>query len=314
MLSVKKLSKKYADKTVLQDVSFDIVPGEIVALLGANGSGKTTTINSICQLIEFEGGEITFDGQSIKTDRAYLSQIGAVLGGSRNINWRLTPSQNAEYFAALRGHSGKAVKHHINALQQRLGLDQYKKLEVLKLSTGNKQKAALLSALSYSPRLLLLDEPTLGLDLNTVQELQDIIQHQSAESKQAFLITSHDMSFIDKICQKVIVIDQGKVIFSGTIAALKNTLYSYKLRAQLSSSVINEAFEQHVKSLCSGRYQLQLEQDVLSVDYETPEQVMPLLSWLHTQNFCPTELSISPLKMEDAFRSLTQPSKQEDKS
>ena len=314
MLSVTQLSKKYADKTVLDDVSFNIAPGEIVALLGANGSGKTTTINSICQLIEYDAGDIQFGGQSIQSNRQYLSQIGAVLGGSRNINWRLTASQNAEYFAALRGHSGKAVKHNIAQLQQRLGLDKYAKLEVLKLSTGNKQKAALLSALAYSPKLLLLDEPTLGLDLDTVQELQDIIGQQSSDSDQAFLITSHDMSFIDKICQKVIVIDQGKVIFSGTIDALKNTLYSYKLRAQLANSVDEVELEKNLHDLCAGRYQLQFEQNVLRVDYETPEQVMPLLSWLHTQNICPTELSITPLQMEDAFRSLTQAAKQEEKS
>ncbi|GAA0855470.1 ABC transporter ATP-binding protein [Aliiglaciecola litoralis] len=308
MLSIEKVRKSYGDKTVLDDISFNVAAGETVALLGANGSGKTTTINSICQLIEFEQGDILFNNTSIRTDRRYLKKVGAVLGGSRNINWRLTACQNAEYFAALRGHSGKQLKQHISALEARLGLKQYHTLEVLKLSTGNKQKAALLSALAYSPNLLLLDEPTLGLDIDTVEELKNIIHQQSTLNGQAFLVTSHDMSFIDKICQKVVVLEQGKVIFNGDIASLKKALYSFKLEVKVPTQLIDN-IQQKVEQLCMGRFQQHTRATNLYIEFESPQQVLGLLAWLNEQDIAPEHLTIMPLTMHDAFQTLMQRSK-----
>ncbi|GAB5379097.1 MAG: ABC transporter ATP-binding protein [Aliiglaciecola sp.] len=304
MLAVESIGKHYSGKAALQSVSFGIQPGEIVALLGANGSGKTTTINSICNLIDFELGDIRFEGISIRKDKSYLAQIGAVLGGSRNINWRLTASQNAQYFAALRGYHGKALKARIAELEDQLGLAQYAKLEVLKLSTGNKQKASLLSALSYSPKLLLLDEPTLGLDFKTVGDLQQIILEQSQQHQQGYLITSHDMSFIDKICQKVVVIDQGQVIFNGSIESLKQKLFAYRM-------VINLPVQDHlsvsksIEELCFGHYHIEQTQEGFNIQYETPDQVLALLSWLHTSNKTIGDLTMTELSMEEAYKSLT---------
>ena len=183
MLSIEQLSKSYGDVRALSDISFSLGKGEVVALLGANGSGKTTTINSICGLIDFEQGDISVLGKSVKESPKYLRDIGAVLGGCRNINWRLTASQNAEYFARLRGASSKVFKPNIEMLESRLGLEKYRGQAVRKLSTGNKQKAALMSALCYQPSLLLLDEPTLGLDVTTVHELQKIIEQLAAENQ-----------------------------------------------------------------------------------------------------------------------------------
>lgn len=309
MLSVEGLGKQYSNKVALEDVSFTVQPGEIVALLGANGSGKTTTINAICNLIEFDHGVVQFEGECIRKNKNYLCKIGAVLGGSRNINWRLTASQNAQYFAALRGHQGKALKARITELEAQLGLDQYAKLEVLKLSTGDKQKASLLSALSYSPNLLLLDEPTLGLDFQTVGELQQIIQRQSQQGKQGYLITSHDMSFIDKICQKVVVIDHGRVIFNGSIGALKKQLFTYRLVLRLPVQHYPLTIKS-IEQLCFGHFQFEKNDDSLIVHYETPDQVLALLSWLHSSELPLDDLTMTELNMEEAYQSLTKGSKQ----
>lgn len=304
MLAIEGLNKHYGQRVALEDITLTVEPGEIVALLGANGSGKTTTINSVCNLIEFDSGDIRFEGKSIRDDKQYLANIGAVLGGSRNINWRLTTSQNAQYFAALKGHQGKTLKSKIAQLEEQLGLAQYSKMEVLKLSTGNKQKASLLCALAYSPKLLLLDEPTLGLDFNTVSELQQIIEQQSEESGQSYLVTSHDMSFIDKICQKVVVIEQGKVIFRGSIAALKSQLYTYRLT--FDTQTINlEKTQQAIASQCVGHYNYEHNENSYSIQYETPDQVLGLLSWLHRSNINLCSLTMTKLSMEEAYQSLT---------
>jgi ABC-2 type transport system ATP-binding protein len=303
MLSVNQLSKSYGDQQALQDVSFELAPGERVALLGANGSGKTTTINSICRLLEWQQGNILFEQQDITKSTDYMRHIGAVLGGCRNVNWRLTASQNAEYFARLHGTSKKQAFKTITRLEEQLGLSQYAKKEVGKLSTGNKQKASLLSALAHQPKLLLLDEPTLGLDSQTVNELQKIIIEQSNELNQAFLITSHDMAFIEKICTRVIVLNKGKVIYSGDITALKQQLYHYEMRLKLTPPD-TAIIDGHLKELWPNHSQLSSQDEQIIVHYDSPEQAFATINWLAQQAIIPLDLSINPLSVETAYLAL----------
>ncbi len=305
MLSVREVCKDYAGKSALSQVSFDLMQGEIVALLGANGSGKTTTVQSICGLVKFEQGDILFERESILGNSRYLQHVGAVLDGSRNTNWRLTASQNAQYFARLHGVSSRQSGATIKELQHKLGLEPYQGQEVMKLSTGNKQKAALLCALAHQPKLVLMDEPTLGLDLNTVAELQDIIRSQARNEGQGFLVTSHDLSFIDRICSHVVVLDQGQVVFNGSLVDLKKKMFSFELRLQLKPAHIPDVLLA-VSEKCRGKFDSQHNKDGLSIKYDSVGQVLPLLGWLDSQVWQPDTLHIEELGIEKAYRSLTQ--------
>jgi ABC-2 type transport system ATP-binding protein len=302
MLAVKELCKSYAGESALSNVSFSLNRGEVVALLGANGSGKSTTVQSICRLIEWDQGEITIDNTDTRSSSSFLKQIGAVLGGCRNTNWRLTAKQNADYFARLRGFSGAPIRQNIDKLHTALGLDEHTKKEVMKLSTGNKQKAALLSALSYSPDFVLLDEPTLGLDFNTVNDLQLIIKEQLQTAEQGFLVTSHDLGFIDKICDRVVVLDHGQLLFEGCLDALKASLFKYELSIELNqpidASILN--------GLWAGRFDLQADQQTIKVNYESPDQSLKMLHYLHENNIQPLQLQIDSLSMEKAYQTLVQ--------
>ncbi len=302
MLAVNDLCKSYAGESALSNVSFSLNRGEVVALLGANGSGKTTTVQSIFRLIEWDQGEITIDNVDTRTSSTFLKQIGAVLGGCRNTNWRLTAKQNADYFARLRGFSGTSIQQNIEQLHSALGLDEHAKKEVMKLSTGNKQKAALLSALSYSPDFVLLDEPTLGLDFNTVNDLQLIIKERAQTAEQGFLVTSHDLGFIDKICDRVVVLDHGQLLFEGSLDTLKARLFKYELNIELNQPID----ESILNDLWAGRFDLQTDQQTIKVNYESPEQSLKMLHYLHEKNIQPSLLQIESLSMEKAYQTLVQ--------
>ncbi len=302
MLAVKELSKSYAAEPALSNVSFSLNRGEVVALLGANGSGKTTTVQSICRLIEWDQGEIFIDNIDTRTSTSFLKQIGAVLGGCRNTNWRLTAKQNADYFARLRGFSGSSIRKNIEKLHTALGLDEHAKKEVMKLSTGNKQKAALLCALSYSPDFVLLDEPTLGLDFNTVNDLQRIIKDRVEVAEQGFLVTSHDLGFIDKICDRVVVLDHGKLLFEGSLDTLKARLFKYELNIELSLSIDVSI----LNKLWAGRFDLHVDQQTIKVNYESPDQSLMMLHYLHENKIQPLQLQIASLSMEKAYQTLVQ--------
>lgn len=302
MLAVNDLCKSYSGESALANVSFSLNRGEVVALLGANGSGKTTTVQSICRLIEWDQGEITIDNVDTRRSPTFLKQIGAVLGGCRNTNWRLTAKQNADYFARLRGFSGTSIQQNIDKLHSALGLDEHAKKEVMKLSTGNKQKAALLSALSYSPDYVLLDEPTLGLDFNTVNDLQLIIQERAQAAEQGFLVTSHDLGFIDKICDRVVVLDHGQLLFEGSLDTLKARLFKYELNIELDQQVDMPI----LNGLWGGRFNLQTDQQTIKVNYESPDQSLQMLHYLHEKNIQPLKLQIASLSMEKAYQTLVQ--------
>jgi len=306
MLSVSNLCKAYAGKSALADISFNLERGEIVALLGANGSGKTTTVQSICRLVEWDTGEIYIDGIPTRSSTSFLKIIGAVLGGCRNTNWRLTAKQNADYFARLRGFSGPAVRDKIAQIHTALGLDEHSKKEVMKLSTGNKQKAALLCALSYSPDFVLLDEPTLGLDFQTVNDLQIIMKRYAKEENQGFLVTSHDLGFIENICDRVVVLDEGKLLFEGNMQQLKARLFNYQLVVEISPEA-NLAIEASViPSYWHGRFNLHHYQNTITVNYETSNQSLAFMHFLHQQNIQIDDLRIEPLSIEKAYQALVQ--------
>lgn len=306
MLSVSNLCKAYSGESALTDVSFNLQRGEIVALLGANGSGKTTTVQSICRLIEWDSGEINLDGMPTRSSTSFLKKIGAVLGGCRNTNWRLTAKQNADYFARLRGFSGPAVHNKINEIHTALGLDEHNKKEVMKLSTGNKQKAALLCALAYSPDFVLLDEPTLGLDFQTVNDLQIIIKRYAKEQNQGFLVTSHDLGFIENICDRVVVLDKGKLLFEGSIDQLKARLFNYQLFIEVSPEAKDILNENTVKSHWQGRFDMFSRESTVTINYEKSNQSLAFMHYLHLQNIHIHELKIEPLSIEKAYQTLVQ--------
>ncbi|MCX8058732.1 MAG: ABC transporter ATP-binding protein, partial [Spirochaetes bacterium] len=225
-LEVKNLYKKYNSKkteiVAVNYISFDGYKGEILGLLGPNGSGKTTTVKSIANIIEYDSGEILIRGYNNKKNGIKVKEMmGAVLEGARNIFWRLTPVENMIYFAGLKGFSKKQIKNNIDFLVETLNLKNYLTIEAGKLSKGNQQKVAIACAFITDPEIVLLDEPTLGLDVETCREMYVWIKNIIKEKNNFILVTSHDMKFIENVCDRVAVIKNGKLLILDTVDNLK---------------------------------------------------------------------------------------------
>lgn len=213
-LIVEHLSKVYNSDgrqiRALDDISFTIDTNQIVGLLGRNGSGKTTFVKSCTNLITFEGSIVLADGDEKR--RLCHKDYSAVLEGNRNIFWKLTVVENIRYFAGLRGIKYSKVKGMSMELLQRLSLFEKKDCLVETLSRGMKQKVALVCALVVGTPMLFLDEPTLGLDVESRNQLRDFFLHdKDFVSERLIFITSHDLSFIREVTQKQFFIQNGKV-------------------------------------------------------------------------------------------------------
>jgi ABC-2 type transport system ATP-binding protein len=224
-ISVNRLYKVYnpkrADRTVAVDhISFDSHFGEILGILGPNGSGKTSTIKSIASIIAYEKGEITVLGMDNRQKRKKVIQhIGAVLEGSRNIYWTMSPVENMIYFAGLKGMSAKDVKERMEKYLHLLDLEDVARKQVRSFSKGMQQKVAIACALISDPKIVLLDEPTLGLDVETSRKMQSFIK-EIAKEQRHIMITSHDMRFIEKTCSRVLIMKNGHLIADDSVKNL----------------------------------------------------------------------------------------------
>ncbi|MBC5636470.1 ABC transporter ATP-binding protein [Ornithinibacillus sp. BX22] len=274
IVEVKNLRKSYKKRktkemiTAVDDISFTVNRGEIVGLLGPNGAGKTTTIKMICGLVIPDGGMITINGIDNQKKRLRAREhISAVLEGNRNLYWRLTVRENLEYFAGNRGKSRKSVAGRINELLEQFRLKDKENEMVNRLSRGMQQKLAIAVAMLAGSEVILLDEPTLGLDIETGYEVREILREIVRTQHKTIIITSHDMDVIQDLCERTIIINSGKVVTNDRVDNLMKLFevraYSIKLDGHLSEQqhrLLREKFPQLVYT--PDTYQSNLEVDL----------------------------------------------------
>ena len=224
-VSVSGLQKTYTgedgDVTAVDGVSFDIPSGQVVGLLGPNGAGKTTTVKAILGLITPTAGTVSVHGIPVhgERSRAY-TRVSAVLEGARNVYWRLTVRENLAFFAGLQGIDPKTRRAEHDAIIETLGLEAKADEPVRNLSRGMKQKVAFGCTLARETPTLFLDEPMLGLDVTTTRDLETEIRRLAREEDKTIVLTSHDMDVIQAVCDRVIVLDGGRVIADDSVENL----------------------------------------------------------------------------------------------
>jgi ABC-2 type transport system ATP-binding protein len=199
--------------TAVNDVTLRVPHGQVIGLLGPNGAGKTTTIKMACGLILPTAGTIRLGGHDVGRRRAEaVRQIGAVLEGSRNVYWPLTAWQNLMYFGRLKGLSGAEIKPRAQRLLTDLGLWDRRNETVGSYSRGMQQKVAIAAALITDPPILLLDEPTIGLDVEAARTVKDWIAHLAAGEGKTIVLTTHQLAIVQELAGRIAVIRDGQII------------------------------------------------------------------------------------------------------
>lgn len=210
-----------SEVTAVDGVSFEIETGQVVGLLGPNGAGKTTVIKSMLGLIIPDAGTVEIAGIDVHAQPNLAhNHVGAILEGARNIYWRLTVRENLQYFAGLGGDDPAALRDRHNMLLDQFGLADRENTTVNELSRGMKQKTALASTLARGVDVVFMDEPTLGLDVETSIELRAELRELADQEDVVIILCSHDMDVIEEVCDSVIVLSDGRTIKHDTIDAL----------------------------------------------------------------------------------------------
>ena len=201
--------------SAVRGVSLSIAPGEVLAFLGPNGAGKTTTIKMMAGLIKPDAGMVRIAGSDPHRNPVALQKMGAVLEGNRNVYWRLTPEENLEYFGVLKGLTAKQARQRGSILLERFGLETKRKAQVQNLSRGMQQKLAIAVALVHQPQLLLLDEPTLGLDVEATENVKVLVREIASEGC-AILLTTHQLNIAELLSDRVAIIQKGEIVAEST--------------------------------------------------------------------------------------------------
>ena len=237
------LRRRYRQVDAVQDLQFSIAPGEMVGFLGPNGAGKTTTLKMLSGLIHPSAGRIEVAGyEPRRRQHRFLQEITLVMGNRQQLIWDLTPMQSLEVNAAVYDIEPLEAQQRILELGQMLELDEELHRPVRKLSLGQRMKAELLAALLHCPSVLFLDEPTLGLDVNAQARVRDFLSDYNRRFGATVLLTSHYMGDITALCDRVLLIHEGRLFHDGSLEALAARLCPFRdVRLELRHSIPSEA-------------------------------------------------------------------------
>lgn len=214
-------SREFRLVRAVDGISFDIAPGELVGYLGPNGAGKSTTLKMLTGLLVPTSGEVRANGRVPWRERqTYVARIGAVFGQRTTLWWDLPVIESLELLQHIYKTPRDRFRRNLDEFRALLELDPFLGMPVRSLSLGQRMRADICAALLHEPDLLFLDEPTIGLDVVAKERIRQFIRHINREHGVTVLLTTHDLSDVEKLCERVMIIDHGKLLYDGMLAAL----------------------------------------------------------------------------------------------
>lgn len=244
-------SREYREIQALKNISFNIEQGEIVGLIGANGAGKSTTIKLLTGVICPDAGQIMVDNRiPQKHNKNLLKNIGVVFGQRSQLWWDIGVEDSFDILKDIYDIDKKIYQERLAWLTEVMDIKSLLGQPVRTLSLGQKMKCDLVASLLHNPKILFLDEPTIGLDVTAKLTIREFLKELNREFNTTILLTSHDLFEIEKICEHVLVIDKGELYFKGTLSDLKNRfdnrrIVKFKLN-ELVNDKVTDIFENMV--------------------------------------------------------------------
>lgn len=241
--TVKSLfARKYQKIKAVDDISFQIKEGELVGFIGPNGAGKTTTLKMLSGLLYPTNGQVSVLGFNPWERKPQFQKQFAFVAGQKNQLWWDLPAYetfllNKEIYEV----SDRDFKERINYLSKMLNIADLLNVSVKKLSLGQRMKAELIAALIHSPKILFLDEPTIGLDVIAQKNMQDFIKNYNHDFKSTIILTSHNMDDVEQLSQRVIIIDKGKIIYDGNLSDIVVRFAKHKVASLYFEREIDKA-------------------------------------------------------------------------
>lgn len=257
---------EYREVDAVSNVSFELAKGEKVAFLGPNGAGKSTTIKMLAGILSPTSGKISVAGLDPSKERSKLVyRIGAVFGQTSRLWYHLSPRDSFELLAKLYEIPDDVAKKRIAFLVDAFEIGEFYSSPVRKLSLGQRMRAEVAASLVHNPEIVFLDEPTIGLDMVAKQKLRDVINQVNKESGTTILLTSHDIGDVEHVCDRVIIVNHGKIVSDGPLERLKKEHVKTKVvKFRLEKGVFVPQGDE-LKSKDGDRYSIEIPNSSQSV-------------------------------------------------
>ncbi|WMM25311.1 ABC transporter ATP-binding protein [Tissierella sp. MB52-C2] len=304
IIEIKNISKKFEDKLVLDNISFNIEEGDIFGLIGPNGAGKSTLINIMTGLLDSNNGSISIGGFDIKKEPLKAKEFLGLVPQELALMENISAYDNLEFFGSLYGLKRKTLKEKIGYALDITGLTEKRNDKVKKFSGGMKRRLNLAAAIMHEPKVLILDEPTVGIDPQSRNHIFEFIKSVNRERNATILYTSHYMEEVEYLCNNIFIMDEGKEIAYGNKKTVKSMI-SDNNKVNLRVDKIN-------KDLISN---IELMDSVINCDTSPDEikllvkgdtfKLEPLLKILEKNNSIIKSINVDEPNLEEVFLSLT---------
>ena len=302
MIRIEHLSKAFDSIKAVDDISLEINEGEIFGLLGPNGAGKTTTISIISGLIKPDSGKIIVDSLDLERDLQSIKKMMGVVPQEMAFYEELSAKENLLFWGKLQGVKRKILEERIHTYLETTGLMGRENDPLKKYSGGMKRRINLIIGLIHQPKLLLLDEPTLGIDIQTRLNIFNLIKHASSRGT-TILYTTHNLQEAEELCHRIAIMDNGKILAQGTLEELIKIvgekdiiIISGKFSADQGRKITEAFKEATVLSLKEGK---------IIISLEASEKMPLLLEEFFKQGISIDDISINQPNLESVFLKLT---------
>ena len=294
-------NRQYTNFHALKNISIEINKGEIVGILGENGAGKTTLIKLMVGLLHPTNGEVIIDGYNPwKRKHDYLRNVAIVMGQKNQLWWDIPASESFLLNKHIYQIEDSKYNETLNELVDLLDVRDKLDVQVRRLSLGERMKMEIIASLLHRPSLVLLDEPTLGLDVISQSKIREFVRYYNSKYNATFIITSHYTKDIQEMCQRVLVLNNGSQIYDGLFNDLIKAINPER---RLVFEFSEETDLNHIDSL-DAKFEFQIQDNILTA--QLPEsQLRELLSKL-LEKFSPQSMSFEDLPVEETMRSFFQ--------
>lgn len=285
------LNPRYKEVQAVNDISFEVEEGEIIAFIGPNGAGKSTTIKMLTGILYPDSGKIEVLGINPTKSRKKLAyQIGTVFGQKEQLWMHLTAYDNFKFFGAIYDIPENEAEKRIEELSNLFGLEKFINTPVRNLSLGQRIRCEIVASLIHRPKVLFLDEPTIGLDPVVKDSIRKLIKKMNKEYNTTIFLTSHDVSDIEKLCKRVVIINDGKIVMDDSMTNLKYHYMDKKIIDVKLKNSVNFADEDGIKVIKEKENSLRIEIDTNKTD------LSKVLKFINPENIVDINITNIPLE------------------
>ncbi len=290
-------NRNYEEFFALRDINLNIQEGEIIGILGENGAGKTTLIKLMIGLLYPSSGKITVNKfVPWEKNHNYLKQVSIVMGQKNQLWWDIPASESFLLNKHIYNLDNQQYDETLNELVEYLDVKDKVNIQVRRLSLGERMKMEIIAALLHKPKIILLDEPTLGLDVISQSKIREFVKHYNAKYKTTFVITSHYTKDIEEMCERVFVLNKGEQIYDGNFNTLIKKINPERRLLYEFSNMPDSKFIEHLRK----SYSFDINQKVLTANLPD-NRLQKLLSEL-TKNYIATNITFEDLPVDETMK------------